>query len=124
MLALIMFSIVSVLSAVMASMWQAEIEVRNQERNSLRAFCLAQAGAEEAKAWARNNSGATTSSDVSLGGGRYRYVVSSATGERIIDATGETLDSSSNVIATRKIQLKITGSGASVAQVSSSWDEK
>ena len=121
-LALVMFSIVSILSAVMASMWQAEIEVRSQEKNSLRAFYLAQAGTEEAKAWARANSGTTTSANVPLGSGRYRYIVSLGTGERIIDATGKVLDASSAVIAVRRIQVKVTGTPP-VAVVLGSWKE-
>lgn len=124
-MALIMFSIVSILGAVLASMWNAEIEGRGQERIGLAAFYLAQAGAEEAKAWVALNSGTTVSTDISLEGGRCRYIVSSGAGtERIIDSTGEALDTSSNVIATRKIQVKVTGSGPGLAQVSGTWDEK
>lgn len=124
-LALIMFSIVSILGAVLASMWSAEIEGRGQERSGLAAFYLAQAGIEEAKAWVGDSLGITTSANVSMVGGRYRYVVSNGTGtEKIIDSTGEALDTSSNVIATRKIQVKVTGSGPGLAQVSGTWDEK
>lgn len=126
-LALVMFSISSILSAVMASMWNAEIEVRNQEKRSLTAFYLAQAAAEEAKAYARAYSTTTTSADVYLGGGRYRYTIASGTGERIINATGEVLDGAGAVIATRRIQVRVAGTpppSSAVTVISGTWDEQ
>ena len=91
MLVLFFFVVAVVITAVLASLWHVEIQVRSLEKNSQSAFYLAQAGIEEAKAWARTNSGTTSSTNVSMGSGRYRYIVSLGTGERIIDATGEVL---------------------------------
>lgn len=128
-LALIMFSIVSVLSAVMASMWQAEIEVRNQEKNSLRAFYLAQAGAEEAKACLKSSSNCSscTSGSGTLGGSNYSfsYGVSGCTGtSRTITSTGEVKDSVGNSLAKRRIQVLVQGIGGVPSQTSGSWDEQ
>ena len=124
---LFFFVVAIITTAVLAAMWHVEIQVRALEKNSQSAFYLAQAGIEEAKAWAKSYSGTITSGDVSLGGGRYRYVVTSGTGERIIDATGEVLDGLSAVIATRRIQARVTGvppPPAAVTIVSGTWDEQ
>ncbi|MEK6563845.1 MAG: hypothetical protein AABZ65_02315 [Candidatus Omnitrophota bacterium] len=126
MLVLFFFVVAVVITAVLASLWHVEIQVRSLEKNSQSAFYLAQAGIEEAKAWARTNSGTTSSTNVSMGSGRYRYIVSLGTGERIIDATGEVLDASNAVIAVRRIQLRVTGTpppSTNVAVVLGSWRE-
>lgn len=129
-LALIMFSIVSILSAVLASMWQAEIEVRNQERNSLRAFYLAQAGIERAKIWIKQNPSYSPFPYESgwfsdLPGGRYSFKVSEPVGlPMTLGSVGEILDALGNSSAKRQIEIKIQGYGSNPTQVPGSWDEK
>lgn len=127
-LALILFSIVSVLSAVLASMWQAELQVRNQEKNSLQAFYLAQAGIEEAKACVKKNSSCVscTSASASLGGANnvFSYALTCAMPYAVFNATGQVKDSSGNILAQRRILCRIEQIGtSSLRQTSWAWDE-
>ena len=127
-LALIMFSIVSILSAVLASMWQAGIEGRNQEKNSLRAFYLAQAGIERAKIWIKQNPSYSPFPYNSgwfsdLPGGRYGFNVTQGA-PMTFSSVGEILDTFGNSSAKRQIEVKIQGYGLSPTMVPGSWDEK
>lgn len=128
-LALVMFSIISVLGAVMASMWRAEIEARDQEKRSLTAFYLAQAGAEEAKACLKSNSNCSScnSGSGTLGGSNYSfsYNVSGCTGtSRTITSTGEVEDGVGNSLAVRRIQVLVQGIGGVPSQIPGSWNEQ
>lgn len=98
--------ILGILGGALLNMWQAEIKTRSAERDGMMAFYLAQAGIEEAKIWARNNPGANlTSGWITLGGGRYRYIVFGAT--RRLSSIGQALDVSGNVIAERQIAVQV-----------------
>lgn len=131
-LVLVMLSIVAILSAILASMWQAEIEVRDQEKNGLAAFYLAQAGIEKAKVWLKQNLTYYASSSsydsglvTELSTGRYDFTVSDLTNSTAtLRSVGEALDTSGSVSATRKIQVKIQSYDSSPAIVDWTWEEE
>lgn len=131
-LVLVMLSIVAILSAILASMWQAEIEVRDQEKNGLAAFYLAHAGIEKAKVWLKQNLTYYASSSsydsgwvTELSTGRYDFTVSDLTNSTAtLRSAGEVLDAFSSVAATRKIQVKIKNYDSSPAIVDWTWEEE
>ena len=119
--ALFILAVFGALSAGLAVMWESEMRTRASDRDGLIAFYLAQAGAEEAKIWARNNPGADiTSAWTTLGGGRYRYAVVGATIN--LSSTGQALDASNSVIAERQIAAQVNA--AYTAQSGWSWREQ
>lgn len=119
--------IVGILAGALANMWQVEIKVRSLEKDGLIAFYLAQAGIERAKIEARLGviTAPNWSSPQSLVGGRYYYYIEDVGGnQRILRSIGQRLDNSGNVIAERRIEVRVQGIGAPPeSQVSWSWQE-
>lgn len=119
--------IVGILAGALANMWQAEIQTRTAERDGLIAFYLAQAGIERAKIEARNGviTAPNWSSAQTLGDGRYYfYIENIGANQRLLRSIGQRLDSSGNVIAERRIEVRVQGIGAPPeSQVSWSWQE-
>ncbi|OQX54092.1 MAG: hypothetical protein B5M48_01670 [Candidatus Omnitrophica bacterium 4484_213] len=102
-----------ILGGALAVMWTAESKARRIQRESLRAFYLAQAGIERAKIWARHNPGGPfphNSGWIALGQGQYRFIVEDLGGlNRRLESHGQTLDVSHTSIAERQIAVEITG---------------
>lgn len=110
------FLLVTILAGVLATMWETETQIRGQVRDGLISFYLAQAGIERAKIWVRHNPGVTsyTSSWFSLGGGRYRFIVSGAgpnPNRRWLQGIGQVRDSTNRVIAEKRVTVVVEGIG-------------
>lgn len=119
--------IVGILAGALANMWQAEIKTRGLERDGLIAFYLAQGGIERAKIEARNGvvTAPNWSSEQPLSGDRYYfYIEDIGADQRLLRSIGQRLNNSGNVIAERRIEVRVQGIGASPeSQVSWSWQE-
>lgn len=124
-LVLFFFVVAVTTTAVLAALWHVEIQLRSLEKNGQSAFYLAQAGIEEAKACVKNNPLCSGAGPKYLGAGRYNFTVAVINaGSRSLAATGELLDVNSNVVASKRIEVRVDGVGVSPYQSADTWREK
>ena len=118
---LFLLAIFGALSGTLAVMWETQNRVRALDRDGSFALYLAQAGIEQAKIWARNNPGSsTTNTGIPLGGGNYDFSVNGPT--RNLSSVGRALDGSGNTIAER--QLSAQANAGYTALAAWSWREQ
>ncbi len=116
-----------ILASALYLMVQADLQASSWEGGGLSAFYVAQAGIEQAKIEARNGviTAPNWSSAQTLGDGRYYfYIENIGANQRLLRSIGQRLDNSGNVIAERRIEVRVQGIGAPPeSQVSRSWRE-
>jgi Tfp pilus assembly protein PilX len=108
-----MLLLVGTLVAGTSVIWQSGVSNADSSREALRAFYIAQAGIERARAEIAvngNNGYAPTFSNVAFGGGKYTAVVSRPGGSNTLkDITSTGMFSN----CTRTIKMRVTRNGGS-----------
>lgn len=118
--------ILGVLFSIIVITLQGEMQISNYERFGVIAFYLAQAGIENGKAWVVANPGISSynSGFISFPGGRYRFTIALgfSPDRRIINAVGEAIGSSGQVVSQRQLRVEVTGIGSGFPNVVR-WEE-
>ncbi|MCG2711381.1 MAG: hypothetical protein L6416_03545 [Candidatus Omnitrophica bacterium] len=116
--AFLLLMLLGILTAAVASLWQSEIKIRDEDKLATFAFYLAQAGVERAKIEVIYNVALSGSygwyNDLDIAGDNYifRYNFSAAIispTERALVGTGEVLDLSGNILAHKEISVIVDG---------------
>ncbi|MBU1044478.1 MAG: hypothetical protein KJ915_08810 [Candidatus Omnitrophica bacterium] len=115
--AFFLLMLLGMLTAALASLWQAEIKIRDEDKSATVAFYLAQAGVERAKIEVIYNVALSGTygwyNDLEIAGDnyifRYNFSVAISGQERTLVGTGEVLDLSGNVLAHKEISVVVEG---------------
>jgi hypothetical protein len=119
---------VGIFLGYLSSMWEVETQVRALERNGMIALYMAQAGIERAKITARYGLVPLpySSPAQTLNTGRYSFSIQDLGGDqRLLQAIGQKLDVSGNVLAEKQLEIRVQGMGtlptADDVQIPWSW---